>query len=171
MCMAGYQRAECPHPVDVLPPSIVPDVATLAAHECGRVPSHRPVRAHRAVDATREELERLRDHAALPFMPPSRERISCRGRCTQVRIGVSRTVERRLSVPRRSRTRLPKATRSSVSYATRKSWSSMPNEYARSWRTCWYSCPTRICSFMIPWRAAWPSRYHSAVLVNGYTTR
>src|SRR5215469_15783687 len=128
MSMAGYQRPERPDPVDVFLPSVVPDVTTLAAYERGWVPSHRPVRPHRAVHATREELERLCDHAGVPFMPPSRERISCRGRCTQVRIGVSRTVERRLSVPRRSRTRLLNAMRSSVSYATRKSWSSMPNE-------------------------------------------
>src|SRR2546422_501812 len=50
-------------------------------------------------------------------------------------IGVSRTVERRLSVARSARTSSPKAARSSGSYATTKSLSSIPNEYASSWRT------------------------------------
>src|SRR5262249_53841416 len=135
MGVAGYQRAKGSYPVHVLAAAIVPDVAALTADERGRVPAHRPVGPYRAVDATREEFDRLRDHAGTPSM----DRISCSGRCTQVRIGVSRTVERRLSVPRRSRTRLLKATRSSVSYATRKSWSSMPNEEARRCRTCVYS--------------------------------
>src|SRR5450759_370728 len=100
------------------------------------------------------------------FTAPSSAVISWIGRWIPVRIGVSRTVDFRLSVPRSARTSSPNFGRSSVSYATRKSMSSTPKLFARSWRTSGYSWPTRMCSFMLPWRASFPSRYQSVLLVN-----
>ncbi len=101
----------------------VPDVRPLAALEDERRSADGPERAHGAVDPAGEQAFRALDEArrsrtgrAVRHQPaPSRTRISSIGRCTPRRIGVSLTVERRLSVERSARTRSPNATRSSVS--------------------------------------------------------
>ena len=45
--------------------------------------------------------------------------------------------------------------------------SSTPKLLASNWRTSGCSWPTRMCSFMIPCRASFPSRYQSVFLVKG----
>ena len=107
--VAEQQRTERADVVDVSPPRLIPDHRALATHEHGWLPPNRAVGANGAVHAAREEVRRDR-HSA-----PSRRVIDSIGLWIPVRMGVSRTVERRLSVPRSSRTRSPNAARSSVS--------------------------------------------------------
>src|SRR5207237_10720444 len=106
---AEQQAPERADVVDVWPPRLSPDLRALAPPAHGWPPPNRAVGANGAVHAAREEVRRDR-HSA-----PSRRVIDSIGLWIPVRMGVSRTVERRLSVPRSSRTRSPNAARSSVS--------------------------------------------------------
>jgi len=79
-------------------------------------PADRPVCPDRAVDSAREQVLRCQPGCRRRAHPaPSSAEISAGERWTPARIGVSRTVERRLSVPRSSRTRSENAAMSSVS--------------------------------------------------------
>ena len=120
--VAEQEWAERADVVDVPAPGVVPDERPLATHENRWLAADRSIRSDGAVHPTWKEVRGDR-HSA-----PKRRVIASIGRWIPVIMGVSRTVERRLSVPRSSRTRSPKAARSSVSYATRKSMSSTPNE-------------------------------------------
>jgi len=109
--------------VDVAPTIYVPDVRSLTALEQQRRPRDGPEGPNRAVHAAREESLGPSDKRRHPgggarpgrHEAPSSDRISSSGRWIPSRMGVSLTVERRLSVLRSARTRSPKATRSSVS--------------------------------------------------------
>ena len=107
--MTQDQRAEGPDVVDVAVTGVVPDMRALTAHEHRRLASDRAIGAHRTVDPAGKEGPGG-DHSA-----PSSRVISSIGLWMPVRMGVSRTVERRLSVPRSSRTSSPNTARSSVS--------------------------------------------------------
>src|SRR5216684_360223 len=81
----------------------------------------------------RRALDRLspacaQEHGSARCHAPKISASSPSRRWIPARMGVSLTVERRLSVEGSARTKSPKAGRSSVSYATKKSWSSRPNE-------------------------------------------
>ena len=109
--------------VDIAPSVGVPDMRSAASFEHERPPADGAERPDRAVDPAREqplraldEPRRPRTRRSLCHQPaPSSARISSIDRRIPSRIGLSLTVERRLSVPRRARTRSPNATRSSVS--------------------------------------------------------
>src|SRR6267143_4046603 len=120
--VAEQERTERTDVVDVPARGLVPDKCPLAADEDRWLASDRPISADGTVHPARKKVSGDR-HSA-----PNKRVIASVGRWIPVRIGVSRTVERRLSVPRSSRTRSPNAARSSVSYAMRKSMSSTPNE-------------------------------------------
>ena len=129
--VAQQQRAERSDVVDEALSAFVPDKGALSSHERRWFAAHGAIGANRAVHAARKQVEGSLAPAGAGDRRHSAPRslvISAIGRWIAVRIGVSRTVERRLSVPRRSRTSSPNAARSSVSYATRKSMSSTPNE-------------------------------------------
>src|SRR5438094_9497997 len=120
--VAEQEWAERADVVDVPASGVVPDERPLAADEDRWLASDRPISADGTVHPARKKVRGDR-HSA-----PNKRVIASIGRWIPVIMGVYRTVERRLSVPRSSRTRSPKAARSSVSYATRKSMSSTPNE-------------------------------------------
>ena len=136
MTVAKDRRSPGPDVVDVAPAVDIPDVRPLAALEEQRRPVDGPERSDRAVHPTRKEVLRTGHQPSRPrggagqarHGAPSSDTISSIGRWIPRRIGVSLTVDRRLSVLRRARTRSPKATRSSVSYATTNSWLSSPKE-------------------------------------------
>ena len=105
-------------------PSVgVPDIRPRASFEHDRRPADRAKRSNRAVDAAGKRPFGALDERRRPGADcnlghqaaPSNARISSIDRWIPRRIGVSLTVERRLSVERNARTRSPNATRSSVS--------------------------------------------------------
>ena len=121
--VAEDRRPPGPDVVDVATAVGIPDVRSLAALEDERRPADGTKGTHRAVDSAGEqplgpldERGRPRTHwRSCHHAAPSRLRISSIGRWIPSRIGVSLTVDRRLSVARSARTRSPNATRSSVS--------------------------------------------------------
>ncbi len=121
--MAQDRRTPGADVVDVAPAVCVPDMRSLTALEQQRRPRDGSEGTNRAVHTAREKALRLCDKRLRPgggartgrHDAPNSDRISPSGRWIPRRIGVSLTVERRLSVLRSARTRSPKATRSSVS--------------------------------------------------------
>ena len=123
MTVAKDRRSPGPDVVDVAPAVDIPDVRPVAALEEQWRPVDGPECSDRAVHAPRKEVLRAGHQPSRPRRravhashgAPSSDTISSIGRWIPRRIGVSLTVDRRLSVLRRARTRSPKATRSSIS--------------------------------------------------------
>src|SRR2546423_12558578 len=117
MGVAQDQGAEGAHPVHVLAAVRVPDVTGPAAVDDRRFSAHRTVGADRAVHPARKEPGRLLPDGVAGGGPhaPSSLAISEGDLWLPARLGKSRSVECRLSVPRSARTNSSMTATASVS--------------------------------------------------------